>query len=81
MVSGLCLLIGVVTPVSAGVILLGCIGTALSLLPNISLHLFDSSLAVIYVCVTASSVVLLGPGAYSVDARLFGRREIYIPAK
>lgn len=27
---------------------------------------------------TALAVVLLGPGAYSVDARLFGRREVMI---
>jgi uncharacterized membrane protein YphA (DoxX/SURF4 family) len=27
----------------------------------------------------AISLALLGPGAYSVDARLFGRREITIP--
>lgn len=27
---------------------------------------------------TALAVVLLGPGAYSVDARLFGRREVVI---
>jgi hypothetical protein len=26
------------------------------------------------------SVALLGPGAFSVDARLFGRREIVVPA-
>ena len=27
------------------------------------------------------SLALLGPGAYSVDARLFGREEIIIPAR
>jgi hypothetical protein len=25
------------------------------------------------------AVIVLGPGAFSVDARLFGRREIIIP--
>ena len=30
------------------------------------------------VMIDAVSLVLLGPGAYSVDARLFGRREIHI---
>jgi hypothetical protein len=27
----------------------------------------------------ALAVALIGPGAYSLDARLFGRREIIIP--
>jgi hypothetical protein len=29
----------------------------------------------------AAGLGLLGPGAFSIDARLLGRREIFIPAK
>jgi hypothetical protein len=29
--------------------------------------------------VDATAIALLGPGAFSLDARLFGRREILIP--
>jgi hypothetical protein len=29
----------------------------------------------------AAGLGLLGPGAFSIDARLFGRRKIFIPAK
>src|SRR5262249_9740807 len=36
-------------------------------------------LAAILVVVIAAAVILLGPGAFSVDARLFGRREIVVP--
>ena len=32
-----------------------------------------------YVAVMSIALLLLGPGAFSVDARLFGRREIIIP--
>jgi len=28
----------------------------------------------------AAALALIGPGAYSVDARLFGRRVVHLPA-
>jgi uncharacterized membrane protein YphA (DoxX/SURF4 family) len=31
------------------------------------------------VCPTAVALAMLGPGAYSVDAKLFGRREVVFP--
>jgi hypothetical protein len=33
------------------------------------------------VLVMATAIVLLGPGGFSVDARLFGRREIVVPRR
>jgi hypothetical protein len=33
------------------------------------------------VVIVAAAVVLLGPGAFSVDSRLFGRREVVIPRR
>ena len=41
--------------------------------------LLPGSLSNAYVIVIASALALLGPGAISVDARLFGRRGIIIP--
>ena len=38
---------------------------------------FVSASSLYVVCISAA-IVLLGPGAFSVDARLFGRREIVI---
>jgi uncharacterized membrane protein YphA (DoxX/SURF4 family) len=32
-----------------------------------------------YIAMTSVALLLLGPGALSLDARLFGRREIIIP--
>ena len=40
--------------------------------------LAGSSPSVVSIAAFAAAIVLLGPGAFSVDARLFGRREIVI---
>ena len=77
--SGISLLAGFLTPVAgtlAGVVV---IGIASSWLPPASPNLFDSTLAAVLTVVVAVAVVLLGPGALSLDARLFGHREIIIP--
>lgn len=42
-------------------------------------EILAARLPVVFVIVVSSAVVCLGPGAYSIDARLFGRREIIIP--
>ena len=78
MVSGFALLLGLLTP-GVGVLvavtglawLSGWIPTWVH--PPPDLH--STSLFV----VVALAVGLLGPGAYSLDAYLFGRREIVIP--
>ena len=40
----------------------------------------DSSF-VIYLIILSVVIFLLGPGVYSIDARLFGRREIVLAKK
>jgi len=76
--SGASLLIGFLTPLAVvtGLVAIGLplywppLGT-----PVFRNELLASALAVI----VAAAVFLLGPGALSLDARLFGRREISIP--
>jgi uncharacterized membrane protein YphA (DoxX/SURF4 family) len=53
--------------------------TAIKVLPICSSGGFDSRLGLIFGLAILLALAILGPGAYSVDARLFGRREIIIP--
>jgi hypothetical protein len=45
------------------------------------LNLFSSRAACFLAVSIAIALVFLGPGAFSIDARLFGRREIVIPPR
>jgi uncharacterized membrane protein YphA (DoxX/SURF4 family) len=73
--SGITVLIGFLTPGMGA-----CVGVSTALLwysvppPGVFL---DGVTALIIVSDSAA-IALLGPGAFSVDARLFGRREILI---
>ena len=69
---GAFLLIGFLTPVIAAIAFAGGI---LALVANQN-PLLEIE---IYAGILASAIVFLGPGAFSLDARLFGRREIIIP--
>lgn len=69
----LCLTIGALTPYLSlivsvyGLVSLFCAASHLDVLGSASL------------IVNAASLAFLGPGAYSVDARLFGRRVVVVP--
>lgn len=80
-ISGALLLIGLVTPLASIVTALGSIGLAAAWLPVPSQNLMGAVLPAMFMSITSIALVLLGPGAYSVDARLFGRREIIIPPR
>jgi len=76
---GAALVAGFLTPVAAGLLGLIAIGWWTSLVPVPQPFLFPSKLLVGFFATLAGVVVLLGPGAFSIDARLFGMREIIIP--
>lgn len=77
--AGAALLIGLLTPIVSVLVGLCALGIGFSLLPPSSPNLFDTKLTTIFAVSMTAAIVFLGPGAYSVDARLFGRREIIIP--
>ena len=77
--AGSLFLVGFLTPVAGVVLALGAAAIGLSLLPVPVPTLFDEKLSAVLVLIMTVAVVFLGPGAFSLDARLFGRREIIIP--
>jgi hypothetical protein len=77
--AGASVLAGFLTPVAGALIALGGVANVLSWCPQPSPSLFDSTLPVVLVVIVAAALAFLGPGALSLDARLFGHREITIP--
>lgn len=79
--AGALLLVGFGTPIVGVVVAIAGIGVLSSLLPACTPTLFNSGALLIFASSILIAIIILGPGAFSVDARLFGRREIIIPRK
>ena len=75
-VIGVALIIGLMTPIAS--VLLASGGLFLTLDSGILGHpsLFESGMARLEFIVMSVALIFLGPGTLSLDARLYGRREI-----
>jgi putative oxidoreductase len=68
--AGALIIVGLWTPIAAVIVCVLLFGILLTTRRTIELHLLQAALAL--------SLALLGPGAWSFDARLFGRRRVEI---
>jgi uncharacterized membrane protein YphA (DoxX/SURF4 family) len=77
-VIGVALIIGLMTPIASVLIAAG--GLFLTLDSSIFGHLslFESGMARLEFIVMSVALIFLGPGTLSLDARLYGRREIKV---
>jgi len=75
-VAAAALIVGLLTPCAATFVAIGAAVSASRAAGPIVVT--ADGLAQGLVLIDAVSIVLLGPGAFSIDARLFGRREIHI---
>ncbi|WP_184223492.1 TQO small subunit DoxD [Granulicella aggregans] len=78
-VVGILLCLGFLTRFAMAVGALGTIGSMFYWLPFPRSGLFETRSTEILALVIAAAIASVGPGAFSVDARLFGRREVIIP--
>ena len=77
-IAGLALIIGFMTPITSALLSAG--GLLLTLDSNVPGHLllFESGMARLEFIVMSVALIPLGPGALSLDARLYGRREVNV---
>ena len=75
----LVLVLGFLTPIVGSLATLCFLINAVELLVVTGTNRYANAVTALQLAVMALILVLLGPGAYSLDARLFGRREIIIP--
>jgi uncharacterized membrane protein YphA (DoxX/SURF4 family) len=73
------ILMGFLTPICCGLAAAGNVIMNLVRLPSSQGPVLASPIAHLELAIICVALVLLGPGAFSLDARLFGRREIVIP--
>jgi uncharacterized membrane protein YphA (DoxX/SURF4 family) len=76
---GAALFVGFLTPAASAVATVAYLIASVSSFLTTEANNHISTLAAFNLAAISAALVLLGPGAFSLDARLFGRREIIIP--
>jgi uncharacterized membrane protein YphA (DoxX/SURF4 family) len=77
-ITSLALVVGLMTPIATAVL---CLGGIVSMIDSGIIGyipLFESAFSRFEFIVMSAALICLGPGAFSLDARLYGRREIEV---
>jgi len=77
--AGVVLIAGWYTPAAGALLTASDVCRLLAIVPIPALQLLHGGPAIVLRIAVAVALMMLGPGAHSVDAYLFGRREILIP--
>ena len=80
-ICGLLLLPGLFNRLACSLGALISLGAALGLIHMPVFNVLSAKVSAVFTAVIAVALLCLGPGAYSLDARRHGRREIVIPAR
>jgi uncharacterized membrane protein YphA (DoxX/SURF4 family) len=80
-ICGLLLLFGLFNWLACSLGALISLGAALAPIPVPVFNLLSAKFSAAFTAVIAIALLCLGPGAYSLDARRQGHREIIIPAR
>jgi uncharacterized membrane protein YphA (DoxX/SURF4 family) len=78
-IAGILLLAGFFTPIGAALTGLNAAAQWISILPPLQGEFLQSRVLAALLTALSAAIILVGPGAFSIDARLFGLREIIIP--
>ena len=80
--SGGALLLGLLTPAACTLAALSVFGAMATRVSGIkACFLPEGGLTLGLLGIITAALMMLGPGAFSLDARLFGRREIVVPRR
>jgi uncharacterized membrane protein YphA (DoxX/SURF4 family) len=77
--SALMIIVGYRTRVAAVAATVAIVVGMISCTGSPGLEILDARTTEVFAIMIAAAVACLGPGAFSLDSRLFGRREIVIP--
>jgi uncharacterized membrane protein YphA (DoxX/SURF4 family) len=80
-VAGTVFLIGFLTPIVGFILTLAYLTQSVTLFISNDSGKRAAALTALYLSLMCLALALIGPGAFSADARLFGRLEIIIPKR